>query len=348
MCIRDRTRLECPTCRGSPEITITFPHAGVDTPLPAAIAPSMHHIETTLVPATLTTPQEPPRALSPLQDRDRTARSTSERRSPSTFSDARSEISIQQTQIALTTTIAEALHTTALMLNQQQLEKWANSWTTMSQEEWSRKLPQPSSPSTSTATSSNALAPEKETVHLKNLENCKVEDRQTILLDIGAIHNVAGENTVKQMEKAARDAGLQSTYSQRSRVLAVNGVGEGSAPCYQQADIPIAVGYENRPAEQCTYRTNVATGIGCDLPAIMGSLSMEDRDAVLLLRKGRQQIIFPGKEGYKIEWSAGTKICPIRKADSRHYVIECDHWEHAQEPTVSQTFLTTDHWNSTE
>ena len=123
---------------------------------------------------------------------------------------------------------------------------------------------------------------------------------------------------------------------------------KGLAPCFQQVDIPIAVGYGNRPAEQCTYRTNVATGIGADLPAIMGSLSMEDRDTVLLLRKGRQQIVFPGKEGYKMEWSAGTKICPIRKADSRRYVIECDHWKHAQEPAVSQTLLVTDHWNPSE
>jgi hypothetical protein len=242
------------------------------------------------------------------------------------------------------------------MLNARQLEEWANAWTTMSQEDWSKRLneeaattsnnsqsPHPAAPS-----SSSRIPMDKETVHLKNLENCKVNNRQTILLDIGAVHNVAGINTIKDMERVARAAGKQARYTKRTKILAVNGVGEGSAPCYEQVDMPIAVGYENRPAELSTYRTNVATEIGADLPAILGNLSMEERDAVLLLRPGHQQIVFPGPEGYKIEWSAGTKICPISKSDSRHYHIECDHWEHTQQTQPSQSVLFTNHWISRE
>ena len=107
----------------------------------------------------------------------------------------------------------------------------------------------------------------------------------------------------------------------------VNGVGSGSAPCDEQVDLPIAVRFADEEATRDTFRTNIATGSGADLPAILGSISMQEKDAVIILRKGREMIAFPGAGGYKIEWSPGTKRLPLVPAPSGHLVIPCDHYD---------------------
>ena len=55
-----------------------------------------------------------------------------------------------------------------------------------------------------------------------------------------------------------------------------------------------------------TFETNIAEGTGVDLPAILGSKSMQEKDAVIILRAGKEMMVFPGPGGYKIEWGPGT------------------------------------------
>ena len=40
---------------------------------------------------------------------------------------------------------------------------------------------------------------------------------------------------------------------------------------------------------------------------------MQEKDSVLILRKGKEMIAFPGPGGYKIEWSLGTKLLPMTR-----------------------------------
>ena len=126
----------------------------------------------------------------------------------------------------------------------------------------------------------------------------------------------------------------------------VNGVGSGSAPCDEEATIPIAVKFADSRAKLDSYKANVATGSGAGLTAIFGSASMQEKDSVLILRKGKEMIAFPGPGGYKIEWSPGTKLLPMTAAPSGHLVIPCDHFDDAinakhGEPLVFHTDHTT-------
>ena len=73
-----------------------------------------------------------------------------------------------------------------------------------------------------------------------------------------------------------------------------------------------------------SYRGNIAKGCGANLPAILGAASMQEKDSVIILRKGKEMIAFPGPGGYKIEWSPGTKLLPMVPAPSGHLVIPCD------------------------
>ena len=64
------------------------------------------------------------------------------------------------------------------------------------------------------------------------------------------------------------------------------------------------------------YTANVATGHAASLPAIYGLASMQDQDVVIILRKGKESIVFPGNDGYKINWSKGTRVLPLTMAPS--------------------------------
>ena len=112
--------------------------------------------------------------------------------------------------------------------------------------------------------------------------------------------------------------------SKRKTRLNVNGVGTGSAPCEHEAVIPIAVQFEDQDATKESFRANVADACGADLPAILGSDSMQEKDSVLILRKGKPMLAFPGPAGYKIQWSPGTKLLPMVTAPSGHLVVLCD------------------------
>ena len=72
---------------------------------------------------------------------------------------------------------------------------------------------------------------------------------------------------------------------------------------------------------------------------LLGLDSMTEKDAVLILRNGKRCMAFPGKGGYKIEWSPGTKLLPLDTSPSGHLVIPCDAFQGATEE-ISQTFIT--------
>ena len=122
----------------------------------------------------------------------------------------------------------------------------------------------------------------------------------------------------------------------------MNGVGAGSAPCDYTATTPVAVAFRGEGASLHDFKANIATGSGAHLPAIMGSISMQEKDSVLILRKGREILAFPSEGGYRIEWSPGTKLLPMTPAPSGHLVVPCD--EFAKVNTESKgdamTFIT--------
>ena len=108
---------------------------------------------------------------------------------------------------------------------------------------------------------------------------------------------------------------------------------------------PIAVKFDEQDATLETFRANIADGCGADLPAILGSESKQEKDSVLILRKGKEMIAFPGPGGYKIEWSPGTKLLPMMPAPTGHLVIPCDKFEelNKNKTNTEQISFWTDH-----
>ena len=96
------------------------------------------------------------------------------------------------------------------------------------------------------------------------------------------------------------------------------------------------------------FTANIATGSGSSLPAIYGSESMQDKDAVIILRRAQEIIAFPGEGGYKIQWSPGTKLCPMTPAPSGHLVVQCDHFDDIRNDTDRAMTYVADHTRPTE
>ena len=137
-------------------------------------------------------------------------------------------------------------------------------------------------------------------------------------------------------------------YEDRAIAFNLTGVGSGAARCTQQAIIPIAIQFKDKPATLEHLKTNVATGSGADLPSIMGKISATAKDSVVLLREGKEQLVFPGPGGYKITWSPGTKIMDLKSAPSGHLVFNCDKYADVTADRAPEMVFVTDYTNNLE
>ena len=167
----------------------------------------------------------------------------------------------------------------------------------------------------------------------------KLPDRNSLLVDLGSRINLIGRNTAQEFITAARVHGQKAKTKEKERPLYVHGVGSGSAQCKEVMTAAVAVKYEATAPQVANYEANIADGCGADLPAIYGLDSMTKGDAVILLREGKRCIAFPGKGGYKITWSEGTKLLPLQESPSGHLVIPCDSFEGANTASP-QSFIT--------
>ena len=180
---------------------------------------------------------------------------------------------------------------------------------------------------------------ESEEIHLKQITRTKLEDgKLSILVDLGSRVNCIGADTCREFTDVINAAGKNAEFVNRESRLNINGVGSGSAPCDEEAILPVAIKFGEGPATLEKFRANVAEGSGAHLPAIWGSKSMQEKDAVLILRQGKEMVALPGPGGYKIEWSPGTRILPMTAAPSGHLVIPCDRFSEIQQskPTLDE------------
>jgi hypothetical protein len=53
---------------------------------------------------------------------------------------------------------------------------------------------------------------------------------------------------------------------------------------------------------------------------------MSNANAVIIMNKGKEYMALPGEGGYTVNWSPGTKIMPLHKTESGHYVVACDEY----------------------
>ena len=128
--------------------------------------------------------------------------------------------------------------------------------------------------------------------HLKAVSKIKLPNgRLSMLVELVLRTNIMEGSTEKEFALEAEPPGQQTTYEQRKHRLNVNGVDTGSALCDEEANMPIAIKFEDEAAVVDMYSANVATGSGSDLPAMFGLQSMQNKGAVILLRRVKEMIV---------------------------------------------------------
>jgi len=192
------------------------------------------------------------------------------------------------------------INTTTTSQEAAKLSKWMSSWTHLTFEEYFAEQQ-------AGMRHDDCETLSEETIDLGNtwekvfLGETTIPGKSTLLVDLGSRINVIGCNTEKVMSEAAQTFGHSTKYSKKNQALLIRGVGDGHARCDVEASIPIAVQFAEQATTKEVFQANVATGSGSDLPAILGAASMQEKDGVLCLRKGKEFIAFPGPGGYAIQ-----------------------------------------------
>ena len=275
--------IECPNCRGPPNVKALFCHLGSDDP--------------------------------------QTERRAAAKASAQSAADRLRQESATQTAAPSNNHLVQSSSNgsfrsvyTAIYVTETEFAEWSRSYSPLSPDEY-----------IAGQVAISEDDEETQEIHIKIVSKTKLPDgRLSLLVDLGSMINIIGANTEREFAERAARHSLSNQYIDRETRLKVTGVGAGSAHCDVETIAQIAVKFEDQPATRETFKANVAEGVGADLPAILGSISMQDRDSVLILRRGKEMIAFPGPGGYKIEWSPGTRLLPMTAAPSGHLVIPCD------------------------
>ena len=219
--------------------------------------------------------------------------------SSSSFTDATSDV--QRPQFLPTPTTA------TILVTAEQLAEWSMSWSPLSPDEYFRQKH---------AKGERGNTPpdnQQEEVHVKTISKTKIPGRKSLLVDLGSKINAIGKETEKEFTAAGNENGYETTYVPRTNRPYVNGVGAGAANCDYEAITPIAVKFAEHPATKESFQANITEGVGENLPAILGLDSMQEKDSVIILRKGRKSWRFLGLEDTKLNGRLAPSCCPWKR-----------------------------------
>ena len=145
-----------------------------------------------------------------------------------------------------------------------------------------------------------------------------------IIIDPGAYTNLAGKQWIRKMCALALKHKYFPEQLKMEHALSVAGVGNGTRTCTWKAKVPIATEFSTAVHY---FDVPIVEGDGEDLPALLGLKSMSEKKAVLIMEVGKEELVFPGAQGYKIEWPPGTTRIPLRRAQTGHLVMLTDQFE---------------------
>ena len=101
--------------------------------------------------------------------------------------------------------------------------------------------------------------------------------KPALLLDIGSVGNLAGDEWVRQQAALALRAGLRPEQKRRERPLTVRGVGQGGEKCTHNCVLPVAL--LNTEGRSVSGTFDTPTIPGSQLPAHLGLNTAEKPDA---------------------------------------------------------------------
>ena len=151
--------------------------------------------------------------------------------------------------------------------------------------------------------------------------------REGLLVDCGAVWDLAGSEHVRRQTEAAQGRGFQTQGSKLDKPRVMSGVGKGAVTCSHQATEHGVI----ETGELITYSPTVVppdpmTGEPSQLPALYGLNSMAAENVYMGTRGGLMALVPDGAED-KIVWPPGTRFRQCEKAPSGHWLMVISHWD---------------------
>ena len=148
------------------------------------------------------------------------------------------------------------------------------------------------------------------------------EGFEGLLIDIGAIGNLAGSEFIKRISQRSLQFGQNSLFQKLSRPLSVEGVGNSSDETQEECIAPICL----PDGRTGSFTTPVIPN--SQLPALLGLNTLSKERC--LIDCFNNQIVFVGPGGYRLQASPGSRTYQLKTAKSGHLLLPCDCWEGAR------------------
>lgn len=152
-----------------------------------------------------------------------------------------------------------------------------------------------------------------------------------LLIDIGAVTNMAGDRWTARQEMLGKEAG-QGTVWTDIKTIVLEGVGKQANEAKRQAITPVCM-----PDGNVGTFTSIVVA-DSDLPALLGLSSIEQQRGVIDTHTRR--MIFPGPGGIQYTLSPGSRVYKLEKSLSGHLLLPCAEWDakKASQPSSQMAF----------
>ena len=175
----------------------------------------------------------------------------------------------------------------------------------------------------------------------------RLSNKTALLVDVGAVGNLAGDVWAKEQAKKALASGRTPTERKRARGLQVAGVGKGQQTCHYDVDLPVAVPLADGSVMKGTFTT--PTVPNSRLPALLGLQSLKNSRAIIDCNTSRVYFLGPGNYDLPAGLPPGTKEIQCEHAPSGHMMMTIDSFDQLARLesqgglTIQETVLPTSH-----
>jgi len=160
----------------------------------------------------------------------------------------------------------------------------------------------------------------------------RLESGEALLVDTGAINNLAGSRWIQRTSELAAKAGQGTEVKQiHGREHSVGGVGTGESKVTHEAVVPVA--FED--GARGTYSTSVIAD--SDLPALLALDPMHQRRVMLDLINFKYYEVGPG--GVKLTLSPGSRILDMHRAPTGHLLLPITAWNRVKPLEKQVTYV---------
>jgi hypothetical protein len=152
---------------------------------------------------------------------------------------------------------------------------------------------------------------------------------QGLLLDIGSIGNLGGDEWSVDVATEAMKNGRTPTQVKRDRPLRVSGVGQGSETATHNVGLPMCFKKLSGEFRSGNYETPIVKHSG--LPGLLGLTSLTKLRALIDLTTNQVHFLGPDQCDLKSVLPPGTESYQLEYAPSGHLLLPCNHFKEFDE-----------------